>query len=183
MLEFRSYSDNPYRETVVNDIVKGIDRDLERREAILTLGFAFGMFSSLLAPIAPPYVLLPLMALAFALSAGFARVNYHNMQKRLSASVIQLNYQQKAVLSPITRVFADFPMEPLEESFNPLKNLKRIWKSVLGGIIMNPFWIPIFYMLGMQIGEEKNVYRLNKAIIDVEQKIKPSKIPLEESDA
>ena len=22
---------------------------------------------------------------------------------------------------------------------------------------MNPFWIPIFYMLGMQIGEEKNV--------------------------
>ena len=105
------------------------------------------------------------------------------MQKRLSASVIQLNYQQKAVLSPITRVFADFPMEPLEESFNPLKNLKRIWKSVLGGIIMNPFWIPIFYMLGMQIGEEKNVYRLNKAIIDVEQKIKPSKIPLEESDA
>ena len=96
------------------------------------------------------------------------------MQKRLSASIIQLNYQQRTVLSPIARVFVDFPMEPLEKSFNPLKNLKRTWKSVLGGIIMNPFWIPIFYMLGMQIGEEKNVYQLNKAIIGVEQKIKPT---------
>ena len=33
---------------------------------------------------------------------------------------------------------------------------------------MNPLWIPIFYALGIQIGEEKNVYELNKAIIGVE---------------
>jgi hypothetical protein len=183
MAQFKSYSDNPYRETVVNEIVAGIDRDVERSEDILMLGLATGMFSSLLAPIAPPHVLLPLVALAFALSAGFARINYQNMQKRLSASIIQLNYQQRTLLSPIARVFADFPMEPLEDSLNPLKNVKRTWKSVLGGIIMNPFWIPIFYMLGMQIGEEKNVYELNRAIIGVEQKIKPTTIALEESDA
>ena len=32
MPEFKSYSDNPYRETVVNEIVAGIDRDVERSE-------------------------------------------------------------------------------------------------------------------------------------------------------
>jgi hypothetical protein len=36
---------------------------------------------------------------------------------------------------------------------------------------MNPFWMPIFYVMGMQIQEEKNLGILNRAIISVEQKI------------
>jgi hypothetical protein len=50
-------------------------------------------------------------------------------------------------------------------------NLSRTWKSVLGGILINPFWMPIFYMMGMQIGEEKNLGILNKAIVELEIKL------------
>jgi hypothetical protein len=62
-------------------------------------------------------------------------------------------------------------MHSLAESFNPLKNLKRTWKSALGGLLINPLWMPIFYVMGMQIIEEKNLGALNRAIIGVELKI------------
>ncbi|TAN71775.1 MAG: hypothetical protein EPN17_00455 [Methylobacter sp.] len=155
----------------VSAIIKGIDRDVERGEDALMLGFCVVMLSSTFAPVAPPNILLPLVALTFAISAGFARKNYHNMERKLLESMAQLDGHDKNILHPIAAVFTDYPMHSLAESFNPLKNLKRTWKSALGGLLINPLWMPIFYVMGMQIIEEKNLGILNKAIIGVEQKI------------
>ena len=157
-------------DNAVAAIVKGIDRDVERGEDALMLGLGLVMLSSTFAPVAPPTVLLPLVALTLAISAGFARMNYHNMEKKLSNSMASLEQHEITKLRPIATVFAEYPMPPLSESFNPLKNLKRTWKSALGGILINPFWMPIFYMMGMQIHEEKNLGILNRAVIGVEQK-------------
>jgi hypothetical protein len=168
----KSYLRQPF-DNAVSDILKGIDRDVERGEDALMLGFCVVMLSSTFAPVAPPVVLLPLVAATFAISASFARKNYHKMERKLSASLALLDGHEKAVLHPIAAVFADYPMVSLAESFNPLKNLKRTWKSVLGGILINPFWMPIFYVMGMQISEEKNLGVLNRAIIGVELKISP----------
>ena len=161
-------------DNAVAAIVKGIDRDVERGEDALMLGLGLVMLSSTFAPVAPPAVLLPLVALTFAISAGFARLNYHNMEQKLLNSMASLEQHEITKLRPIAAVFAEYPMPPLSDSFNPLKNLKRTWKSALGGILINPFWMPIFYMMGMQIHEEKNLGILNRAVIGVEQKISPS---------
>ncbi|MDO9268955.1 MAG: hypothetical protein Q7T96_07580 [Methylobacter sp.] len=155
----------------VSTIIKGIDRDVERGEDALMLGLGIVMLSSTFAPVAPPSILLPLVALTFAISSGFARMNYHNMERKLLESMAQLEGNDKIILHPIAAVFAEYPMHSLAESFNPLKNLKRTWKSALGGILINPLWMPIFYVMGMQIIEEKNLGILNRAIIGVEQKI------------
>ncbi len=152
-------------------ILKGIDRDVERGEDVLMLGLGIVMLSSTFAPVAPPSILLPLVALTFAFSASFARMNYHNMERKLLESMAQLEGHDKAILHPIAAVFAEYPMHSLAESFNPLKNLKRTWKSALGGLLINPLWMPIFYVMGMQIVEEKNLGILNRAIIGVEQKL------------
>lgn len=152
-------------------IVEGIDRDVERGEDVLMLGLATVMLSSTFAPIAPPFVLLPLVALTLAFSASYARINYHNMQRKLRKSMDQLESYDKIMLKPIAAVFIENPMVSLTESFNPLKNRRRTWKSALGGLLINPFWMPIFYFMGMQIQEEKNLGVLNRAIISVEQKI------------
>jgi hypothetical protein len=61
----------------------------------------------------------------------------------------------------------------LVDSYNILKNVRRTWKSVLGGILINPFWMPIFYVMGIQIGEEKNLGILNRAVCTVEQRLAP----------
>jgi len=84
-----------------------------------------------------------------------------------------LDYQDKLKLKEIVAVFKQYPMPSLIDSLNPFKNLVRTWKSVLGGIIINPLWMPIFYMMGMQIKEEANLIVLTKVIIDVENKINP----------
>ena len=173
MTKDKNYLTDPFDNSVAA-IVKGIDRDVERGENALMLGLGLVMLSSTFAPVAPPAVLLPLVALTFALSAGFARMNYHNMEKKLLNSMASLEQHEKTKLRPIAAVFAEYPMPPLSDSFNPLKNLKRTWKSALGGILINPFWMPIFYMMGMQIHEEKNLGILNRAVIGVEQKISPS---------
>ena len=152
-------------------IVAGIDRDVERGEDVLMLGLGIVMLSSSFAPIAPPHILLPLVALVFAMSASYARINYHNMQQKLLKSMEQLESHDKITLKPIAAVFVERPMCSLTESFNPLKNQRRTWKSALGGLLINPFWMPIFYVMGMQIQEEKNLGILNRAIIGVEQKI------------
>jgi hypothetical protein len=152
-------------------IIRGIDQDVERGEDALMLGFCIVMLSSTFAPVVPPHILLPLVAITFAISAGFSRINYHNMERKLAESMAQLEGQDKLLLNPIAAVFIDYSMPSLAESFNPLKNLKRTWKSALGGILINPLWMPIFYMMGMQIIEEKNLGILNRAIIGVEQKI------------
>jgi len=173
MIKNKGYLNHPF-ENAIADILKRIDRDVERGEDALMLGLGVVMLSSIFAPIAPPTVILPLVAFTFAVSASFARINYHKMERKLLASMAQLDRREQAVLQPIAAVFVNNPMDSLADSFNPLKNLKRTWKSVMGGILINPFWMPIFYVMGMQIREEKNLGLLNTAIIGVELKILPS---------
>ena len=161
-------------DNAVSAIIKGIDRDVERGEDMLMLGFGLVMLSSTFAPVAPPNVLLPLVALTFAISSSFARMNFHSMEQKLLKSMESLEEHEIASLRPIAAVFAEYPMPCLTESFNPFKNLKRTGKSALGGLLINPLWMPIFYVMGMHIHEEKNLGVLNRAIIGVEQKISPS---------
>ncbi|MGR9036975.1 MAG: hypothetical protein ACU83O_10375, partial [Gammaproteobacteria bacterium] len=150
-----------------------IDRDVERGEDMLMLGLGSVMLSSTFAPVAPPYVLLPMVALIFAVTVTRARSNYHDMRRKLMASMAYLESHEQALLHPIAAVFDELSVEPLSESFNPIKNLKRTIKSTLGGILINPLWMPIFYFMGIQINEEKNLIQLNRAIIGVERKIYP----------
>ncbi|WP_333878607.1 hypothetical protein [Methylobacter sp.] len=171
MAQKKDYLKGQFGNNAVSSIIQGIDRDVERGEDVLMLGLGIVMLSSTFAPVAPPSILLPLVALTFALSSGFARMNYHNMERKLLESMAQLEGHEKIILHPIAAVFAEYPMHSLAESFNPLKNLKRTWKSALGGILINPLWMPIFYVMGIQIIEEKNLGILNRAIIGVEQKI------------
>jgi len=173
MRKEKSYLEDRF-DNAVSAIVKGIDRDVERGEDALMLGLSIVMLSSTFAPLAPPTIILPLVALTFAVSSGFARKNYHNMERKLLESMAQLEEHDKAILYPIAAVFVERPMCSLVESFNPFKNLKRTWKSSLGGILINPLWMPIFYVMGMQIHEERNLGVLNRAIMGVEQKIFPS---------
>ena len=177
MTKEKGYLKHPF-DNAVSDILKGIDRDVERGEDALMLGLGVVMLSSTFAPVAPPAVILPLVALVFVVSVSYARQNYHKMERKLSESMAQLDRYEKAILHPIAAVFTDYPMDSLADSFNPLKNLKRTWKSALGGILINPFWMPIFYVMGMQISEEKNLGVLNRAIIGVEMKISPPPSPL-----
>ena len=157
-------------DNAVAAIVQGMDRDVERGEDALMLGLGLVMLSSTLAPVLPPTVLLPLVALIFAMSASYARKNYHRMERKLLSSMAYLDDYQVARLRVIAAVFAKYPMPGLAESFNPCKNLKRTGKSVLGGLLINPLWMPIFYVMGMQIVEEANLGVLLRAIIEVEQK-------------
>jgi hypothetical protein len=166
------YLDEPVADPV-SAIVKAIDHDVARGEDILMFGFALVMLSSTFAPVAPPTVILPLVALTFAVSSGLARWNYHAMERKLKVAMGQLERRDKMLLRPIASVFAEQPMPPLIDSYNFFKNWRRTWKSVLGGIVMNPLWMPIFYAMGIQIGEEKNLIILNRAICLLEQKIAP----------
>lgn len=170
MAQEKHYLKKPFS-NAVTAILKGIDRDVERGEDALMLGFGLVILSSSFAPVLPPTILLPLVALTFAVSASYARINYHNMERKLLASMVLLEGHDKVMLHPITAVFVEYPMHSLTESFNPLKNLTRTWKSALGGLLINPFWMPIFYVMGMQITEEKNLGILNRAICTVEQKM------------
>lgn len=163
------FSENSDRSAVA--IVKGIDRDVEWGEDILMLGLGIVMLSSSFAPVAPPQVLLPLVALTFAITSSLARINYHRMERRLSDSLKYLDSYEQAKLRPICQVFVDKPMCSLSESYNPLKNLKRLGKSAIGGILINPLWVPIFYTMGIQIVEEDNLDVLNQAVMRVEQRL------------
>jgi len=161
MRKEKSYLDDQVN-NAVSAIVKGIDSDVERGEDALMLGFLHSHVSSTFAPFGPASVILPLVALTFAVSSGFARKNYHNMERKLLESMAQLEEHDKAILYPIAAVFAECPMCALTESFNPFKNLKRTWKSILGGILINPLWMPIFYVMGMQIKEEKKPWHFEQ---------------------
>ncbi len=152
----------------VDNILKSLDKDIHKSENILMYGLGAGMFSSLLAPIAPPNVLLPCVALIFVLTTTLANKNYKNMQRQFITAMRQLDYQQVRDIDPLINIFKKHPVQDLGDGFNPLKNLKRTWKSVLGGLFMNPLWMPIFYVMGMHICEEKNVILLHQAIRELE---------------
>ncbi|MFI3120616.1 MAG: hypothetical protein QX203_11640, partial [Methylococcaceae bacterium] len=104
MTKEKDYLNAPFNDAVAA-ILKGIDRDVERGEDALMLGLSIVMLSSTFAPVAPPHLLLPLVALTFALSASFARKNYHSMQRKLLESMAQLEGHDKIILHPIAAVF------------------------------------------------------------------------------
>lgn len=150
-------------------IVDGVDRDVERGEDILMLGYGFVLMAPIFAPIAPPKVLLPLMALAFVISVCAARHNFMAIRGKLARAVERSGDCDLSALRPINAVFSEHPRHSLSESFNPLKNLSRTAKSILGSMMINPLWMPIFYALGLQFAEEKQLTALNKAVITAEQ--------------
>jgi hypothetical protein len=166
----------------VRAVVKGIDRDVERGEDVLMFGLCTVMLSSTFAPIAPPQVLLPLVALTFAITSSLARLNYHRIERRLSESLKYLDSVEQAKLRPICQVFIDLPMGSLAESYNPLKNIKRLTKSAIGGALINPLWLPIFYTMGIQIVETDNLVVLNHAVMQVEKRLGLLKIPAQEEE-
>lgn len=174
MKQQKNYLDHTLENPVIA-IVKGIDRDVERGEDVLMFGLSVVMLSPTLAPILPPKVLLPLVALTFAISSTLAHRNYQAMAQKLKCAMLQLEAYEAALLHPIVQVFKDYPTIPPALAFNPLKNWQRTFKSLLGGLLINPLWMPIFYVLGIQIYEEKNLAVLNKAVIHVERKIMPVK--------
>ncbi len=152
-------------------IVKGVDQDVEHGEDILMLGYSLVLMAPLFAPIAPPHILLPLMALCFIVSVCWARANFYTIQRRLLSSTELVTDRDLSVLKPIEAIFNQHPQYTLTDGFNPLKNLMRTAKSCLGGLLINPFWMPIFYVLGLQFAEEKQLQLLNKAVISVEKRI------------
>ncbi|QWF72117.1 hypothetical protein KEF85_06625 [Methylomonas paludis] len=154
----------------VISIIKGVDRDVERGEDMLMLGYALVLSAPIFAPIAPPKVLLPLMALAFIVSVCRARLNFNAIKAKLAATMAKRQGFDFAILNPLLEVFAEHPKFSLSDGFNPVKNLKRTFKSLLGALMINPFWMPIFYALGLQFAEEKHFYVLNQAVIKLEQK-------------
>lgn len=138
---------------------------------MLMLGYSLVLMAPLFAPIAPPHILLPLMALCFIVSVCRARANFYTIQRRLLSSTELVTDRDLSVIKPIEAIFSQHPQYTLTDGFNPLKNLMRTTKSFLGGLLINPFWMPIFYVLGLQFAEEKQLQLLNKAVINVEQRI------------
>jgi hypothetical protein len=156
----------------VQSIVIEIDHDVERGEDILMLGYSAVLMAPFFAPFLPPKILLPLMTLSFILSVCFTRRIFQGIQQKLATVITMLENQELSLLRPIIDIFKVHPQQSLTEGFNPLKNPMRTAKSLLGGLLINPFWMPIFYALGMQFAEDKQLYLLNKAVITVEDKIK-----------
>ena len=159
------YADNSSPKTSFELLVIELENRVHRGEGILTFGLAVGMFSSLLAPMLPPVILLPALSIAFALTTILANTNYNQMQLRVNSMIMSLDWDQRQKIQPVMGVFRECPVNNLVDSFNPFKNLKRTWKCLLGGILMNPLWIPIFYTLAMHISEEKNLIILGQAVM------------------
>lgn len=164
--DYLKLADNP-----VIAIVKGVDRDVELGEDLLMLGYSLVLMAPIFAPITPPHILLPLMAICFIASVCSARFNFYAIQNRLISATARIEARHLAVLKPICDILQNHPEYSLSEGFNPLKNWLRTLKSTLGGLLINPFWVPIFYMLGLQFAEEKHLILLNKAVISIEQKL------------
>ncbi|MGD0961101.1 MAG: hypothetical protein ABSB19_14945 [Methylomonas sp.] len=165
-------SEQTYTDTAnhpVVSIVKGVDQDVARGEDIIMLGYSLVLAAPIFAPIAPPHILLPLMALAFLITVCVARRHFHGIQAKFKASQSACRSHEFEQLKPIADVFARHPEFTLAEGFNPLKNLLRTLKSLLGALMINPFWMPIFYLLGLQFAEEKQLQILNRAVMQLEQ--------------
>lgn len=150
-------------------IVTAVDKDIERGEDILMLGYGLVLMAPIFAPIAPPRVLLPLMAAVFVISVWRARLNFLDIRKKLTVAIAQLDGRDDLILlRPITDIFAEHPKFTLAHGFNPLKNWQRTAKSILGAMMINSLWMPIFYTLGLQFAEDKHLSLLNRAVIEVE---------------
>jgi len=171
MAQDKGYLDQSGNQVIA--IVKNLDRDVERGEDTIMLGYGLVLLAPAFAPLLPPVILLPLMAIAFAISATLARLHFYKMAQKLTVSMRELESRDQHTLKPIAQVFDEHPQQTLAVAFNPLRNLKRTLKSTLGGLMINPFWGPIFYMLGVQFVEDKHFFVLNKAVISVEEKIMP----------
>lgn len=159
-------------EQSVVTLVEAVDHDVEHGEDILMLGYSAVLIAPIFAPIAPPHILLPLMALCFVVSVYFARRNFQGIQQKLNATIATFETRELWVLHPIMDIFKEHPKHSLSEGFNPIKNPMRTLNSFVGGLFMNPYWMPIFYMIGMQFVEDKQFYLLNKAVMSAEHKLK-----------
>lgn len=158
----------------VVSIVKGVDKDVEYSEDILMLGYIVVLMAPLFAPIAPPKILLPLMALCFILSVCFARQNVYRIQQKFNTAIAMLEQRDLSALQPIMNFFKVHPQYTLADGFNPLKNPVRTVKSFLGGVLLNPLWMPIFYALSLQFAEDSQLTLLNQAVITVENQVSTS---------
>jgi hypothetical protein len=156
----------------VVSIINGVDHDIHRIEGILMLGYVLVLLSPLFAPITPPHILLPLMALCFFCSVCCARFNFYNIHRKVYFSTSSLEQRHIAYLQPVIDIFNAPPAKGLNEGFNPLKNIRRTLKSVLGAWLINPFWLPIFYLLGMQIAEEKQLILLKQTVVMIKQRVR-----------
>ncbi|PPC89701.1 MAG: hypothetical protein CTY34_10505 [Methylobacter sp.] len=158
----------------VSTIVKAVDKDVERGENIVILGYSSVLMAPIFAPVLPPYILLPLMAIVFGVCACSAHKHFQHIRRKLKHSLaLMAEANVGLLLKPLTDVCASYPSQTLTESFNPLKNLKRTFNSLVGGLLINPLWMPVFYMMGMHLNEEKSFISLNQAVMAVEKKIFP----------
>lgn len=169
MRQQTSYLDSTAHPLVA--IVSGVDKDVERGEDIIMLGYSFVLMAPIFAPIAPPRILLPLMALVFVFSVCFARAHFLQIRRKFLLAKTELPPQHDDTsLKSIDEVFADYPKSSLTDGFNPFKNLMRTAKSFLGAMMINSLWMPIFYMMGLQFVEDKQISVLNRAVIAAEEK-------------
>ncbi|MFM8340640.1 MAG: hypothetical protein ACKN9F_00300, partial [Methylomonas sp.] len=132
-INYLNQANNP-----VVSIINGVDHDIKRIEGILMLGYVLVLLSPLLAPITPPHILLPLMALCFFCSVCCARFNFYNIHRKVYFSTSDLEQRHIATLQPVIDIFNTLPAKGLNEGFNPLKNLARTVKSALGAWLINP---------------------------------------------
>ena len=170
MSQAHIYSDGVNQPIV--SIVQGIDKDVEHGEDMVMLGYGMILAAPLFAPILPPVILLPLMAVVFLISVCCARRHFHKIAEKLKASIASYQDYDFSALNPLLQIFAEHPKHSLADGFNPGKNLARTAKSFLGALMINTFWMPIFYLLGMQFVEEKQLFLLNQAVMKVEERIK-----------
>jgi hypothetical protein len=155
-------------------IIKGMDRDVEHGEDIVMLGFGLVMMAPLFAPVAPPSVVLPAMALTFLVCSIWARLHFYSMHRRLAASLAQLTEREHWMLKGLSAVFESLPEQTMQQTFNPLHNWKRSLRSTLGGLLINPYWMPIFYGMAVHVIEDKQLFVLNKAVMNLERRYLPS---------
>ena len=155
----------------IYSVVRTIDQDVAHGEDILMLGYGLVLMAPLFAPVLPPHILLPAMALCFVLSVCRARFHFYRIQAKAEHLQQQLSIYQREKISPILDILKQHPQFTLTHSFNPFKNWLRTGKSMLGALLINPFWMPIFYMLGLQFAEEKQLQLLNQAVLKVEHQL------------
>ncbi|WP_306306186.1 hypothetical protein [Methylomonas koyamae] len=93
-------------------IVQNLDRDVERGEDTIMLGYGLVLLAPAFAPLLPPSILLPLMAITFAVSASAARWHFYKMARKLAYSMAVLEYSEQAKLKLLPRCSKTTPSKP-----------------------------------------------------------------------